>query len=143
MQPAAQQVAGGPHRGRIDVGLGEHPAPQQDGDLVGVDPVVLGFAAVDGFHIEGVPEDEADPFGGAEIGEPVPGEHALDGNDEVFAVRGDRVEERLRGRPEVAVQQDLARLVEDAQIHRAGVEIDAAVVLVLLGVKAHDGLLLG
>jgi hypothetical protein len=53
------------------------------------------------------------------------------------------VEERLRGRPEVAVQQDLARLVADARIHRAGVEIDAAVVLVLLGVKAHDGLLLG
>jgi hypothetical protein len=45
--------------------------------------------------------------------------------------------------PRLRWQQDLARLVEDAQIHRAGVEIDAAVVLVLLGVKAHDGLLLG
>jgi hypothetical protein len=36
---------------------------------VGVDPVVLGFA-VDRFHTEGVPEDEPDAFGGAEIGEP-------------------------------------------------------------------------
>jgi hypothetical protein len=55
---------------------------------VGIDPVVLGFAAVDGFHIEGVPQDEPDAFGGAEIGEPVPGEHALHGGDEPFAVNG-------------------------------------------------------
>jgi hypothetical protein len=62
---AAQQVAGGPHRGRIDVGLREHPAPQEDGDLLGVDSVVLGFAAVDRFHGESVTRDEADPFSGA------------------------------------------------------------------------------
>ena len=41
------------------------------------------------------------------------------------------------------MEQHLARLVEDAEVHRAGVEIDAAVVLVLHGVEAHDGLLLG
>ena len=89
------------------------------------------------------PEDEADTFGGAEIGEPVPGEHALDGNDEFFVVRGDSFEKRLRRGPEVLVQPDLAGLVEDADVHRAGVEVDAAVVPVLLGVEAHDGLLLG
>jgi len=53
----------------------------------------------------------------------------------------DSLEERLRRRPEVAVQQDLARLVEDAQVHGAGVEIDPAVVLVLLRVEPHEGLL--
>jgi hypothetical protein len=78
VEPAAQQVAGGPHLGGIDVRLGEHPAAQQDRDLVGVDPVVLGLAAVDRLHIEGVTQDEPDTFGGAQVGEPVPGEHALD-----------------------------------------------------------------
>lgn len=37
------------------------------------------------------------------------------------------------------MQQDLARLVEDADVHGAGVEIDAGVVLVLLGVEPHGG----
>jgi len=96
---------------------------------------------VDRFHIEGVAEDEGDPLGAAQVGEPVPGEHALDGNHEIFPVRRDSLEERLRGRPEVAVQQDLARLVEDADVHGAGMEIDAAGVLVLLRVEPHGGLL--
>ena len=47
-------------------------------------PVVLGFGAVNGLHVEGVAEDEGDAFAGAEVCEPVPGEHALDGHDEVF-----------------------------------------------------------
>jgi len=58
---------------------------------------------VDGFHIEGVTPDEPDVFGGAEIGEPVRGGQALDGDHELFPVRGDSLEERLRGRPEVAM----------------------------------------
>ena len=56
---------------------------------------------------------------------------------EILPVRGDSLEERLRRRPEVAVQQDLARRVENTEVHGAGVEIDAAVVLVLLGAEPH------
>ena len=51
----ADEVAGGGAAGRgwrasrrVDVGHGDHPAAQERGDLVGVDPVVLGLAAVDG-----------------------------------------------------------------------------------------------
>jgi hypothetical protein len=40
-QAPAQQVAGGAHRSRIDIGVGEIATAQQGGDLVGVDPVVL------------------------------------------------------------------------------------------------------
>jgi hypothetical protein len=39
------------------------------------------------------------------------------------------------------VQQDLAGLVEDAEVHGASMEVDAAIVLVLLGVESHKGLL--
>ena len=44
-------------------------------------------------------------------------------------------------RPHVAVQEHLARLVEDAQVHGACVQVDAAGVSVLLGVESHKGLL--
>jgi hypothetical protein len=53
---------------------------------MGVNPVVLGLAAVDRLHVEGVAEDEGDGFLGAEVGEPVPAEDALDADDEVVAV---------------------------------------------------------
>ena len=37
------------------------------------------------------------------------------------------------------MQQHLAALVEDTQIHRAGVQVEAAVVAMLLGVESHGG----
>ena len=42
-----------------------------------------------------------------------------------------------RVRLHVAVYEDLTRSVENADVHRAGVEIDAAVVTMLSGVKSH------
>jgi hypothetical protein len=68
-------------------------AAKHAGEFGGVDPVVLGFAAVDHLHVEGVAEDEGDAFGLAQVGEPVPGEHALGPDDESVAERGDRIEE--------------------------------------------------
>jgi hypothetical protein len=41
---------------------------------------------------------------------------------------------------EVAVQEFLSRLVDNAGVHRLAVKIDAAVELVLLGVEIHHGL---
>jgi len=63
----------------------------------------------------------------AEVGEPVPGEHALDGDHEVIPVGGDGFEERLRVRPDAAVEQYLAGLVQDAEVEGACVQVDAAV----------------
>ena len=74
----------------------------------------------------------------AEIGEPVPGEDALDGDDDVLAVRRDRFEEGPRVRGHVAMKQGLSTLVQDADVHRSGVEIDAAVVSMLLVVEVHE-----
>ncbi len=83
--------------------------------------VVLGFAAVDGLHVEGVSEDELDAFGAAEIGEPVPGEDALDGDDEILAEGFHGCEEGFRGAPHVLVEKDLSVAIEDAEIHGLGV----------------------
>jgi len=55
-------------------------------NLVGVDPVVFAFAAMDSFHVEGVAEDEGDLLLGAEISKPVPDEHALGRDNDVLPV---------------------------------------------------------
>ncbi len=107
-QAPAQQIAGGAHARRVHVGLGQHPAAQQHGDLQGVDAVVLRLAAVDRLHVEGVAEDEGDAFGGAEVGKPVPGEDALDGHDEALAIRSDRLQKRFGVRRQVLVDEHLA-----------------------------------
>ena len=102
-----------------------------------VDAVVLRLAAVDRLHVERVAEDEGDAFGGAEVGEPVPGEDALDGDDEVVAIGRDYLEERFGVRRQVLVDEHLAVAVEDADVHGLGVQIDAAVVAVLVRVESH------
>jgi len=76
-----QQVASRTHLGRIDVGHGDHAAAEQDRNLVGIDFIVLGFTAMNGFHIEGVAQDEFDALLGIEIGQPVPAEDTFDGDD--------------------------------------------------------------
>ena len=141
VQSPAKQVASGSHLGRVDVGLGERPAAQQRRDLEGIDLVVLGLPAVDGLHVQSVAKHELDPFPAAEVRQPVPGEHALDGDDEVVAVGRDRLEERFGTAPHVLVEEDLALPVEKAQIHGLRVQIAPAVVLVAFVVESHGSLL--
>lgn len=68
--------------------LGQHPATEEHGNFFGIDLVVLGFAAVDRLHVEGVAEDEGDVVFRAQIGQPVPGKHALDAHHQVLFVVG-------------------------------------------------------
>jgi hypothetical protein len=56
---ATEQIAGFPHAFGVDVGLRKNAAAKQDGNLVSVDLVGLGLAAVDGFHVEGVSEESS------------------------------------------------------------------------------------
>jgi len=90
MQTPAEQIPRGAHLGPIDIGLRKVPAAEQRGNLEGVGLVVLGLAAVDGLRVEGVAEDELDPFPPAQIGEPGPGEDALDGDDAIVAEQDHR-----------------------------------------------------
>ena len=135
---SSQQIARGAHLGRVDVGHREEATAQERCDLVGVDPVVLGLAAVDRLHVEGVAEDEGNPFARAEVGEPVPGEHALDGDDEVLAVRRDGLQEELRVSLDVLLEKGVSSLVENTEKHGAGMQINAAVELVMPRVELHS-----
>jgi len=48
-----------------------------------------------GAHVQGVTEDEIDLLVGTQVGEPVPGEHALDADHQVVTVRLDQAQEGL------------------------------------------------
>ena len=138
VEPPAEEIACGAHVARIDVGLGDHAATQKYGDLMGVNPVVLCLSAVDRFHVKGVTEDEGDGFGGAEIGEPVPGEHTFGGDDDIVTERSDGLEEGLGCRLDLAVEPNLTIGIQHAEIERSRVEIDATVVAVGVGVESHE-----
>jgi hypothetical protein len=97
---------------------------------------------VNGVHRERVAQHEREAFPGTEVGHPVPREHALGGDDEIVAVRRDRLETCLGRRLHVAVHEYLIRRVKDADVHRFDVEIDPAIVAMLTVVESHSVLLL-
>ena len=137
METPPKQIPRGSHLGRIDIGLGEVPAAKEGCDLEGIDFVVLGLAAVDGVHVEGVSEDELDALLMAQVREPVPGEDALDGDDEVVSVGLDGRKKVFWAASHVLVEKDLAVAIENAEVHGLGVKIDAAVVSMSLCVESH------
>jgi hypothetical protein len=138
--PAAQQVTGGAHGLGGDVGDGQVAAAEEACDLLGVEVVVLGLAAVDGLHVQGVAEHEGDPFLVAEVGEPVPGEHALAGDGQAGAEGRHGFKDGLRGGGDGVVEDDGTLGIEDADRQGPGMEVDAAGKLVGLGVEPHHGL---
>ena len=75
-------------------------------------------------------QDEGDALILAEVGEPVPGEHALGGDDQSVAVGLDGLEEELGIGAKVLVDDNGVVLVEDADVHGSGVQIDAGIVSV-------------
>jgi hypothetical protein len=87
-------------------------------------------------------EDKRDGLSMTEICEPVPGKHTLGTDDDVFSVWVDGIEEGIGVGRQVAVKDDLAMLVKDADVHGPGVEIDTAIEEVLFGIESHWGLLL-
>ena len=93
---------------------------------------------MDGLHVESVTEDEGDVFFSTEVSEPIPGEHAFDGDDDVFAVWFDSLEEGIGLSVDILVEQDVPVLVEDTEIHGSGVKVDTAVEFMLLRVKSHE-----
>src|SRR5207249_4411742 len=111
--------------------------PQEPRDLAGIDAVVLGLAAVDGLHVQGMAEHEGDFVILAQIGQPVPGEHALAADDQALAKWLDGVEKGCGPGRQIAFVDGLALLVEDVGEHASCVQIDAAIECVLGVVKAH------
>ena len=135
---AAEQIAGGAHFGRVDVGHGEHSTSGEHGDFLGVDSVIFRFSSVNGFHVKGVTENESYSFLFAQISKPVPGEGALDCNDETVPVLSDRFQEDLPVSFDVTVEENRAIAVNDAEVHGFCVKVDSAMVFVLFRVESHS-----
>jgi hypothetical protein len=129
---------GRPHVGGIDGGLREHAPTAHHDNRVGVDRVVCGRAAMECFPRERVPEDNRDPVWSTQVSEPLPGAEAFDGHDHRFPRGRDGLEKRLRTGFHVPVQHDLALLVQDTDVHAAGVEVDATIRLMRLGVQSPE-----
>jgi len=92
---------------------------------------------MDSLHVERMAQDERDGLLGTEIGEPVPDEHAFDGNDDIFPVGLDGPEKVIRCGSAVTVEHGFALLIQDAKVHGSGVQIDSAIKFVLVGVESH------
>ena len=124
--------------GRIDVGGRNQIGAQQVGDLLGVDAVVLVFAAVDGLEIERMGQDESEARLLAGIGQPIPAEHAFAADGEVVTIGFDEFKEELEVVVfDIGVDQLLALPIHDADVHLAGMQIDSAVELGGGGVILH------
>jgi hypothetical protein len=82
---------------------------------------------MDRFHVECMSKNKRDRFPVAKIGKPVPDEQAFDGDDNVFPVRLDGPEKGFRGGFEVFVKHGIALLIQNADVHGSGVQIDTAI----------------
>jgi hypothetical protein len=134
---APKKIACGAHFGRVDVGYREHTPSDEHGDFLGVYSVVLCLSTVDGFHVEGVTKNESNAFFLTEIGYPVPGEGALDSDDEIIPVLSDSFQEYLPVGFDVSMKEDRTLVVEDAEVHGFCVQIDSTIIIVLFRVEFH------
>ena len=117
---ASQPITGSAHLGRIDIGFWKPTAAEQGGNLVRVDFVILGLAAVHGFPRERMSQNTGNAFLSAEVGKPIPGEDTCNGHDKAVAVGSNGLEERLRSGLHIAVYKHLAILTHDADVHASG-----------------------
>src|SRR5262245_5739145 len=138
MGAAPQEVPGSPHLGRIDIGLWEHATAEQGRNLLRIDLVIFGLAAMDGFHIESVSKDKGNPFVRTEVGQPIPGKDAFDRHNETVPTGGNGVEKRSRRGFHIAVEHDFSVVVHDTDVHTPGMQVDTAVKWVLIVVESHE-----
>jgi hypothetical protein len=94
---------------------------------LGVDRVVCGLAAVDGFPIQRVPEDIRYPFAGTQVCQPVPGEETGDTDDDGLPRGRDSLEQGCWPSGPIPVPHTLTVLTQDTDVHGADMQIDTAV----------------
>jgi len=96
VHPPAQQIAGGAPLGGVGVSLWYQSALEQERDLLGIDLIILGLSAMDRSHIQGVAQHKGKRLPTAEIGDPIPGEDAPDGDRQVVLVSWITAKNKLR-----------------------------------------------
>jgi hypothetical protein len=84
-----------------------------------------------------VPKGERDLVFGAKIGEPIPAKDAFDADGDIVQIRKDQFKELLRISFDVLMHFRFSGLIQNADIHFSSVQIDTAIVRVLLFVKSH------
>jgi len=77
----------------------------------------------------------------AQVSDPVPGEQALDGHDDIREIGGERVQEQLPAGRDLRLQDNRAFVVENANGQQPCVQVNAAVESVAVMIEAHHGLL--
>jgi hypothetical protein len=92
---------------------------------------------MNGFHVKGMAQDEGNLVFVAEIGDPVPGEKALDADDNVWTERSEGIKQELFVGGDLGLTDDAARLVENTDGEESGMEVDTAVKLVRSVVEVH------
>ena len=73
----------------------------------------------------------------AQIGEQVPGEQALARHDESFAIGFDDFEEASGVTRQVDVFAGESAVIDDTDVHCSGMQVDSAVVWMLLLIEPH------
>src|SRR5437867_12405189 len=61
---------------------------------------------------------------GAEVSKPVPGEDAFDTDNQILSVGCNRLERWFRRGLHIPVKEDLSVLIQDAEVHGAGMQVD-------------------
>ena len=124
----AQQSPDRAAGGRIDIGRRNQVGPQQVGELLRVNAVVLVLAAVDVLEVQRVRQHELDPGREACVRQPVPVERAFADDRQVVQVRLHQLQEEGEViAPDVAVEQNPAFPVHNAHVHLFRVQVDSAV----------------
>jgi hypothetical protein len=136
--PAPQQVPGSAPVGGRDRGLREPPPSEEHGALRGVNLSVLSLAAMDRLQRQGMPEDAGNPLVSTEVRQPIPGAEACDTDDESLTRGRHGLEKRGRPGLHMPVDQALSSVVQDADRHGAGLQVEAAVTWVLCVGEAQE-----
>jgi hypothetical protein len=138
VRAAPEQVTGGAHGGGVHIRVREHTPTEQGGNLLRIDLIMLGLAAMDGLHVEGVTQDNGHTLFSTHVGQPVPGEETLDSHNEALTIGRNGLEERFRRGLHIAVQQHVPLLTQDADVHGAGMQVDPTLHWVLIGVESPE-----
>jgi hypothetical protein len=101
----------------------------------------LGLCAMDGFHVQGMAEDELKARSLVEVRQPVSTGCRFDSHRQAFSVGLDQLQESLLVAAEVPLEQDLPLPIRNSDIHGSGVKVYAAVESGMRLVKSHKGLL--
>jgi len=83
---------------------------------------------MDGFHVEGMTENEFDAVLVTEIRDPVPHENAFDADDEIVHIGPNDFEEPIGASEQVFVDKDIPFAIDDTDVDVPCVQVDTAIV---------------